>query len=411
MTAAAPHLTHIPDLLEEHVEEIEFLWPQRELALTSARYTLRELSQLEERIEAHVQGVLACGEHATPLLQERLTAEETPAAFAGAYPMLLMGPEPAARVLASLSGARGPRLAGITRALSLAPSGPFLESIRPLLLSAEPPVATAAAEVLAFHRAYGPKPGRLLLLVQEEDPDVRLRAWRVAGYLGIPLEPKLYASALRDENPAVASAALLAAAWSRVGGVLPIVRQLAQAPTAENLDQLRLLGILGTPQDLPLIAAIGRSSELGPARFSLIGAFGHPAVVDFLLSELANPDPTVAVAAAQAFTKITGQSIESGSRAKSPPPSAEEPDEFEAEFQDEIILPNQELARKHWAEVKPKYAQASRICRGFDLSRGSPPDILSELDTESRWETCLRARFEGTWPGAAGDLEAFPQRA
>jgi hypothetical protein len=150
---------------------------------------------------------------------------------------------------------------------------------------------------------------------------------------------------------------------------------------------------------------------LGLARFSLIGAFGHPAVVDFLLSELANPDPTVAVAAAQAFTKITGQSIESGSRAKSPPPSAEEPDEFEAEFQDEVILPNQELARKHWAEVKPKYAQASRICRGFDLSRGSPPDILSELDTESRWETCLRARFEGTWPGAAGDLEAFPQRA
>jgi hypothetical protein len=35
--------------------------------------------------------------------------------------------------------------------------------------------------------------------------------------------------------------------------------------------------------------------------------------------------------------------------------------------------------------------------------------MLVKLDLESRWEACLRGRFDGTWKGSLVDLEVFPQ--
>jgi uncharacterized protein (TIGR02270 family) len=407
--ATAPRLTYIPDLLEEHLEEVEFLWGQRETALTSSRRTQRDLAHLDERINAHVQGVLAAGAHALPLLDERLAGDAAHAVFAAAYSMLRGPAPPVDRLLDAFATAEGPRLDGLRRALAFGASLPTVAGLRPLLLSAEPPIAAAAAEILAFHRAFGSDPGRLLLLVRDEEPAVRRQAWRVTAYLGAPLDPKLYAAAMRDEDPGVRDVALLAAAWNRLPGVLTLTRQLAETPAPDNLAQLHLLAVLGSAQDLPRIRALVSTAALGPARFRSAAAFGHPALVDLLLAEMANPDPATAVAAGEAFTRITGQTVDSAERVKLAPDGGGEPDEFESEFQDEVLLPDPELARKHWEKVKPQLAGAVRVARGLDLSRGVTPEVLGTLDLGSRLEACLRGRFQGTWPGSAIDLEAFPQ--
>ena len=50
----APTATFIPDILEEHLEELAFLWGQRQTAVRDPRYTTREFTHLEERITAHL---------------------------------------------------------------------------------------------------------------------------------------------------------------------------------------------------------------------------------------------------------------------------------------------------------------------------------------------------------------------
>ena len=411
MPATAPRLTYLPDLLEEHLEEVEFLWAQREAALTSPRQTQRDLAHLDERIAAHVQGVLAAGEHAIPLLEERLASDDANVVFAAGYSRLRGPAAPVDRLLDAFSTAEGPRLDGLKRALTFGAPTAAMARLRDLLLSAQPSVAAAAAEILAFHREFGPSPGRLLLLVREEDPSVRRQAWRVAAYLGVPLDPKLYAAAMRDEDPGVREAALLAAAWSRVPGVLTLTRQAAQAPAPDKLSQLHLLAVLGTAKDLPSLRAIVAMPVLGPARFPIAVAFGHPGLVDLLLAEMASPDPATAVAAGNAFTRITGQTVDSGQRVKVAPEGEEPADEFESEFQDEVLLPHPELARKHWEKVQPQFSGAVRLAQGLDLSHGATPEVLGKLDLKSRFEAALRGRFQGTWPGSAMDLEAFPQPA
>ena len=44
----APKLRYLPDILEEHVEELAFLWGQRRTAIRSPIYTRRALLQLED---------------------------------------------------------------------------------------------------------------------------------------------------------------------------------------------------------------------------------------------------------------------------------------------------------------------------------------------------------------------------
>jgi uncharacterized protein (TIGR02270 family) len=403
MPAAAPALTYLPDLLEEHVEEIEFLWSQRQIALSSPRYTLPQVTCLDERIEAHVQGVLAAGEPAIALLQRRLSEDSAAAVFASAYCLLQFGGDHAAPVLQLFHQSGGACLQGLTQALRIAPEGAWLSDIASQLSSNDPAVATAAAEVLVFHRKHEPTPGRLLLLVQEEDPDVRIAAWRVAGYLGLPLEPKLYASAMRDEDVRIRSSALAAAAWSRLPGALGLARQIAQKPSIDNLAQIRLLAILGDAQDVGLMTTVARSAGLGPERFELIGSFGHPGMIEGLIQTMEQGDATSAGAAAAAFTKITGLNVDSGRRTF----ARSSDDDFDAEFQDEVVVPNSGMARKLWAEHGAQLKKATRLGRGLDLGQGLPT-VLDQLDMESRQEAYLRARFQGTWAGSLAGLERFP---
>ncbi|MHC4399967.1 MAG: FHA domain-containing protein [Planctomycetota bacterium] len=228
-----------------------------------------------------------------------------------------------------------------------------------------------------------------------------------------PAAPAVVASSLRpyqrafeDESPSVRREALLAAAWTRQPWLLEHCRRLSERPAPESLAAVVLLAILGTPDDLDRFLAVGQAAEMGPRRFRALGAYGHPAVVPPLLSAIRSGDPPIAVAAGLAFTKITGADVESDTQVQLPPEEGEEPDDPD-QIPGEAVLPSLELAQDHWSQTKSQLLRGTRFCRGFDLSRGVTAEILAELDMESRFEACLRARFAGTRTGSLVELEAF----
>jgi uncharacterized protein (TIGR02270 family) len=403
-------VTYISDLLQLHYKQLQFLWGERQSALRSSRYTMREFSALEQRIEGHVEGLLAAGIDLLSVVEEGLTSDDPATSFAAAYALLRLENETATlAVIQAFSGAHGKQMHGLRQALSLARMEQILPSLPFLFFSSATPTVAAAADVLACHGALPPPGLTIETLLEDEDPGVRETGWRVVANAGLTLDPKLYATAMRDDSAAVRRAGLWAAAWTAVPGALLMARQLAERPTPENLYALELLAVLGTPDDVQRMIAIAKVKDLGPARFKLVGAFGHPGLIELLLAELTNPDPEVAVAAGAAFSRMTGQDLDSKERTKLPPATGEQPDEFEAEYVVEITLPNPEMARTHWDKVKPQFVRTTRLCKGMDISRGAPPEALAKLDMESRWELFLRSKFNRTWTGAPADLERFPQ--
>ncbi len=404
-------LTVIADILEEHFEELELLWARRQVTLRSPDCTMGALLDLEERIEGHVEGLLVGGDATAGLVAPGLTGEEPALAFAVAYTLLRMGgPGRVGRVVAAFDAARPGPLEGIRQAMSHGPAASLLPGLRQALATGPALLAASAAEVLAFQAPGEVEDGRLDALLHDKSPAVRQIAWQVAARLPRPRDARAYEAGMRDAEPSVRREAMLSAAWARQPSVLAYRREMAAKPVRDNLDALVLLAVLGQPEHLPAILAAAATPGLGPRRFHLLGTFGHPAGVEPLLQAMAGDDLRAAVAAGAAFLKITGQSVESTSRVELPPEDGSEPDEFEKEFLEDAMLPDARAAAAYWEAQKARFAQGTRWARGFDVSRGAPDDVLARLDLESRWEACLRGRFEGTWAGSPIDLERFPQK-
>jgi hypothetical protein len=153
--------------------------------------------------------------------------------------------------------------------------------------------------------------------------------------------------------------------------------------------------------------AIGRAAELGPRRFHALGAYGHPAVVEMLVAAMAGDDQAAAVAAAEAFKKITGVEVDSGRRVPLPPEDGSQPDASQPQSAREAILPDPRRARLHWDRVKASVSQWTRSCRGLDLSARVSEETLSQLDMQSRWEAICREQFEGTCSRSLVEVEAL----
>jgi uncharacterized protein (TIGR02270 family) len=403
VTNVAPRLTFLPDLLELHFEELQFLWARRRAALRSPTETPRDLAHLDERIEAHVQGMLVVGARMLPLVEPALADGERDAAFAAAYALLRLGdPSLAERVVAAIALATPAAREGLAEALRHASVPAAEHRLRQLAVGHDAAAAAVALEVLAFHGgARGAAVGGTLdALLAHEDPALRAAGWRVAAYGCAPVDARHYAAALRDDTPGIRRAALEAGAWARVPEVLTFGRRCAERPAPEMLDVLRLLAVLGCPEDGRRIAAIACMPVLGPARFALVGALGSPALVHLLLASMADADPATAAAAGAAFTKLTGQDVSSARTARV--------GAVDDDLADEVALPDPERARAVWRRMGAELAHAGRICRGLDADR--PIDgHTAAVDLESRWDLFLRARYQGAWDGGPAQLEVFPQ--
>lgn len=414
------------DLWEHHLDELGFLFGLWRAALTDPDHTIESVGEMEERVRGHLQGVQVPGADALPLLIEALEGDDDDLLFPAAYALLHAGDEElAAKVVAAFERAEDDALEALGLALAYGPLTAALgRRIRDLLGGEDRSRAIAAAEALAQHGALKLSGEQLRFFLEDEDADVRARAWRVAGLVGASVPARAYSGALRDEEPAVSDAALEAGAWCGETGVLAALRDLAAEPSPERLRSLRLLAVLGAPTDLPLLESVITVEDLGPERFRLASAWGHPRIVDWLVEQLAHEDAATAAAAGAAFRKVTGVDVESDTTATLPPEEdgepnvdgepaedGDEPDDIEAEFLEEVMLPDVDRARAEWARLRPGMAGANRVCAGVDAERPMDPAVLSQLDMESRRDLYLRSRFAGSWQGTAAQLEVFPQAA
>ncbi len=405
---AAP-LTFIPDILDEHLEEVAMLLARRATLAQSPTAQLHHLADLDERLLAHLDGVNAVGEAAGEPLRTLITGDD-PSAVRGAAFVLLRGDVPEARALMreAFLAATGEPVLAMADALLLGPADRAAEVAALRADDDDPLAAVSCALVLARHAGRRPAAEWLAAQCGDDSPPVREQAWRLVGELGSALDPRSHAAGARDEEPAVRRAALLAAALCRLPGILSVVRKVAEHPAKEDADALRLLAVLGTPTDGKRIQYVATERSLGPLRCELVGLYGAPAHVPLLLDAMHDEDPRVALAAGAAFTRITGVDVESAERVTLPPEDGSAPDEFEAEFLDEALLPDEARARAHWDGAGAALAPLGRICHGVDATGPLDAAVVPSLDLETLWWQRVRHRFQG-WTMAPGtDPDVFP---
>ena len=406
--------THYAGILREHFDELAFLLVQRRKASRSPDYTGRAYRMLVQRAEAHVQGLLNGGQHLPALATSMLAGGDADDAAAATYALLRLGTAAAEKVVTDrLVDAEGDVLAGICAGLRLEEAESLRPTLHRLLSGADAARAAAAAEVLAFHAPGQVFPARLDPLLKHDDPAVRRVAWRAVAHTGVARPMPTYQGGLRDPDPSVRNEVLTAAVFAGQAWVLEHCRQQALAtPSPEQVDCAIVLGVLAKPADLPALRQIGKAEGLGPRRFDALSAYGHPQVVDLLIAAMSagEKDPGSAASASRAFEQITGVDVTGGGEAVVVmPPGGTPPDEVDVEFLEEVYLPNAAAARSYWDATGSSFAAGTRWCRGIDVSAGWPSAGGDPLDMRARWQSLVRARYEGTRSGTQAALESMPR--
>jgi len=400
------------DLLEVHCEELEWLWGRRLVAWRSAEYDARALAQLDERIVAHTDALVLAGEESLPLVRECLEkAEAVPAALAAAYVLLMQedenSPQHALKAFLDMDGVA---FEGFQLALRYAPPTGNEEVLRRLAAGNSELHAAAALSALAFHGKLG-QDERLLALVRSARPQVRRVGWETVIFLEQGgLLGKLAAefqAAMREPEPSVRHAAMLAAAWTRQQWLLKEVRRAA-AESSRDWQVLWLLAVLGAPADLSLFQSIGDDRSLGVERFALLGAFGHPAVMELLLKTMETGGALAAAKASQAFRRMTGINVDTPQLLEVPV-TEDGAGADEDSLMEEVRIPDAVLARSRWELLRNALPGATRLCHGADMMKASTQEWKQELPLDVRWELALRNRFEAGQGEGPVELERFPQ--
>jgi uncharacterized protein (TIGR02270 family) len=386
---------YIPDLVQAHIDDLAFVWGRRRESLVSRLHSLREFSELNERLEAHLQGVLvAPAEALASMLRPHLSGNDRDEAFAAAYAMLRLADTSIThRVLIEFSRAEGPVLLGLRDALSLAPHALFADEMRSALHHAKPATAVAAAAVLANHRVLDGGSPRLSRFLADDQAGIAKLAWCVIALVDASSKakppPRPYKSALGHADAGVRKAAWGAVAWSGQVDTKPLLRQLAATGDAVALQWL---AVLGSEEDAPLLHKAALEMADVHARCDLLARFGHPAALNALMRWMGGDDVSLAVAAREAFTRITGQDVR-GQRRQLPVP--DDADDFTREMAPDVWMPDIDKARAVVDRRADEWSIGVHWCQGRRLDGEVSREVLVQLDLEARWDVAARAAFAG----------------
>lgn len=283
------------DVLEEHVEDLGFLWAQRHAVLDAADWSLEELTELEARADAHRDAAKLAAPYAAALAKARLRTGD--AATACGCAMVLVDASEPAPALAALAEADAPVREGVRLALRDAEIALIDPELRLLSRSDDDDCAWRAADVLAF-RGLQVAPRREWF--ESHSPEVRAGAWSLISRAADRVDDALLARALADDDEGVRWSAFVAA----------IIRTARPASALEHAVSawprtpvtLRALSILGGRTAWDNVLSLASSSdELTPAALVALAGFGRTEAVPVLMARL---DDEVAPLARTALQRL-----------------------------------------------------------------------------------------------------------
>ena len=171
----------LPTVLLQHWEELQGLWQMRSTAIMDSEYVASDISALDARIEAHVDGLLVGGEASIPVLQEGLEGEGA-AVAAAAYVLLRLKDKQAAElVVEAMHKAEAGQLEALGLALRQSNLSLITDQLAAMYEQGPALLAAAAAEAFADHGRLSKDAGRLKEFFGDEDPEVRKAAWRITA--------------------------------------------------------------------------------------------------------------------------------------------------------------------------------------------------------------------------------------
>lgn len=367
----------IPDIVARHAEEAAVLWLIRDRAVSRSQNSLRQLAELDQRVEAHIDGLRVAGAAGWEICLEAMAEGGAGEVFAVA--VLAFGEGDAAKVqqVLALGEATAGSARAVVSALGWLPPGQAAQHITTLLASGSSAhrrvgIAAAAAHRQAPHQ-------EVIAALGDADPLVRARACRAVGELGLVGLHRDVCRNLQVED----ESCRFWAAWATtliVGDQDGLAGLRAAAEGTEDVAAEKALQVAMRRMEPARAEVWQREMALNPglSRRAVIGAgiIGVPELIPWLIEQM--EAPPLARVAGEAFSMTTGADIvaekldaEQPEGIEAGPTEDPEDEDVSLDPDEDLPWPDPKAIRTWWDRHRTGFTRGARHLLGRPLSPGS----------------------------------------
>jgi uncharacterized protein (TIGR02270 family) len=341
------------------------------------------LARFDDRLVAHLDGLNVAGEGAWPLIGAGLQAGSPSAAFVATVRAIQDKHQRRLDNVFALTRAVPEMRAGLLRAVGWVEAVQLRATMLGMRDSEDPPRRLAYISACGMHRVDpGLASGRWL---NDSDPQVRARAWRTVGELGMHDLRSVAAAAIDDKDPACK----FWAAWSAVllgakGRALDLLKQAVVSDGSVQARAFRLaIQAMTVGEAHALLQPL--AEDLANIRTTIRGAgfAGDPVYVRWLIGFMAND--TLARLAGESFSLITGLDLAWLDLERKPPENFEsgpnddpEDPNVEMDEDDGLPWPDQAKIQAWWTANSHRFQPGVRYFMGEPLNRENCVRVLKE---------------------------------
>lgn len=391
----AQNTATIPHIIDQHAEEAAFLWLLRNNAVTEAHYNLEHLQRLEERIEAHIDGLRVAGSEGWQCCLENLQQFNEPGEMFAAATLAFESHDPEhLKTLYAFAETHPDTERGLISALGWVEPQHLQGKVSGMLASPSPFWRRVGIAACAIHRV---NPGKHLeTAVQDQDVLLCCRALKAAGELGRYDLKELIAYRLKAEAPGIRFwAAWALALLGNRHEALQILQTFLIQPNAYALKAAQLLfrthDADTTQQVLGLLV-----KQQNNLRLAIQGAgiAGDSRYIPWLIQQMAVPEH--ARVAGEAFSLITGIDLAYDDLETDQPESfhagpTESPtdDDTALDSDENLPWPDPILIQHWWQQHQAAFPNGQRYLMGKVVTVSQSQQVLNTGMQRQRWAAAL----------------------
>ncbi len=393
----------IADIVSQHAEEAAFLWLLRSNAIRQPHYALKDLAKLDDRVEAHLDGLRIAGDPGWELCHAALGNEEAGEVFAASVIACESGLESRVQAVLDVVMAKPELAHGMVSALgwiTVEQASPHLQRLlaSPVHLHRQMGLAGCA-----IHRV-DPKQA-LTQAVTSRNVPLRARALQAVGELG----RKDLLGAVKENLHLEDASVRYWAAWSGAllgePAAIPVLQRLVQRghPRREEACALALRR-MAVQEGQAWLKTLGSTANTLRLAVQAAGVIGDPTTVPWLIQQMGHPD--LARVAGESFTLITGIDLAYDDLDMDQPegfeagPTEDPADEDVAMDADEDLpWPHLQLIDKWWSSQRTEFTNGTRYLLGKPMTIDSLNDALKNGKQRQRGAAAMELAMRQ--PGTA----------
>ena len=363
----------IPEIIQQHAEEAAFLWLLRDQAVKAPQYSLSDLAELDERVEAHLDGLRIAGEAGWEICEEALEWQEPGEVFAAALLAFESGEEEGIQKVLEVAITSSELSRGFVSALGWLPYEQVAAQIQYPLTAESTVLRRLGIAAFTVHRQ---DPGdQLSDALSNQDDSLRSRALQAVGELG----RKDLLPTLREQFNAKEESCRFSASWS--AGLLgdsdaaSVLKSFVESDVSYEEEAVKM-----AVRKMDLSSAIVWQKELAQSRNKIrlaviaAGAIGDPVIIPWLFEQMAVSE--IARVAGEAFTMITGVDIAYDDLEGDWPEGFEagptenpEDEDVAMDADEDLPWPNVELIQNWWQSNSSNFQNGTRHLLGKPMTK------------------------------------------